>query len=171
MKSKNTQEFGEVQQSVSIRLEYSIHTFSGGVETEAKVVKSIDMDVGRYSSGRGLSIGNIVAFQKGANELLQLAKNLLMNGTYVQFSLTKSAYEHVPEYTMHDELGAHKLNLKTLEFMAWTFEDSTLDCDPNEEGAGLYLRPDTKNSDAEETHDGILYWKKDILESLAEMHL
>lgn len=33
MKSKNTQEFGEVQQSVSIRLEYSIHTFSGGVET------------------------------------------------------------------------------------------------------------------------------------------
>lgn len=176
MNEKKTQEYGEVDYTIKIRLEYSTYTNEGAVVSETKVTKDVSLNVGRFSAGDGLSIGKVVAFQKGGNAILQLTKELLMNGTHVKFTLSKSAYEHVPEYTMHDELGTHKLTAQRLEYLAWTFEDSSIEADrfelkPDEDGAGLYLQPDTENSDVDETQDGILYWKRDILESLEEMNI
>ena len=46
---------------------------------------------------------------------------------------------------------------------SWTFEDNILDRDPDEGGAGLYLRPDTRYTDT--AWDMVLYWKQDILKS------
>ena len=167
---KKTQEFGEVKYRLAFRLEYGETTRNDATLTKSQVVKEVELDVGHYDSGCGLSIGAIVAFQQGSNELLQLVKNLLANGTDRKLTLTKSAYEDVPEYTTVDELGEHKLTIKQLECLVWTFADSTFDFDPDEEGAGLYLRPDPK-SDTPDHWDGILYWGKDIFESLKEMHL
>ena len=56
--------------------------------------------------------------------------------------------------------------MKQLLFESWTFEDNILDRDPDEGGAGLYLRPDTRYTDT--AWDMVLYWKQDILKSLAE---
>ena len=94
---------------------------------------------------------------------------MLENGTFVKVSLTKGAYEHVPEYTVTNELGTHTCSLKQLLFECWAFEGNALDGDPDEEGAGLYLSPDTRYTDA--SWDMVLYWEQDILKSLSEAHL
>ena len=93
----------------------------------------------------------------------------LADGTYVKVSVTKAAYENVPPFEVIDQFGPHMCTLNQFQFECWNFADNTFDCDPEEEGAGLYLQPDTRYTDA--TWDMILYWNKDILKSLTEAHL
>ncbi len=169
MKEKNTMAHGEVQESLSFRIDYNICEVNQSLRTEKNVTKTVSFEWGSFSCGSGMSIKEMLDFQKHANELLQEVKSLLGNGVFVKVELIKSAYENVPEYTINDELGPHTSTLKTLEFERWFFEDSTLDCDPEEDGAGLYLRPDTRYTN--ESWDMELPWKQDILKSLAEAHL
>ena len=169
MQIKNTQMYGEVQEDITLSIEYSIFERKDSLRAESKIAKTVTLEKECLNGSDGLSIKNILDFQEKANAILQEVNGLLTDGTFVKVSLTKGAYEHVPEYTVTDELGTHTCSLKQLLFECWTFEDNALDGDPDEEGAGLYLRPDTRYTDA--TWDMILYWNQDILKSLAEGHL
>mgnify|MGYP006990188154 CR=1 FL=1 len=44
-------------------------------------------------------------FPKNSPARVQEVKGLLENGTFVKVSVSKGAYEHVPEYTVTNELG------------------------------------------------------------------
>ena len=169
MKEKNTLECGEVQESISFRVEYNIFDRKQSLRTEGKITKTVSFEWGGFSHGGGVSIRDLLDFQEQANAHLQTVKDLLLHGTFVKVELTKSAFENVPEYQIIDELGSHTSTLKTLEFECWVFEGNAPDYDPEEEGAGLYLRPDTRYTD--ECWDMELPWKQDILKSLAEAHL
>ena len=169
MKKDNKMDHGEVQESIDLSVEYEIHKADSALRTEGTIRKTVSLDWRRFSSGTGMSIEAVVDFQEKANALLQEVKELLSDGTFVKVCLTKSAYENVPEYETYDELGTHKNTLYPLQFECWTFEDNCLDCDPEEEGAGLYLRPDEQYTEAH--WDMILYWGQDILKSLKEAHL
>lgn len=169
MKKENTMKYGEVGESITLMVEYETLERQESLRAEGKIAKTVSLEWGRFLYGNGMSIKKITDFQKHANALLQEIKDLLMSGTFVKVGLTKSAYEHVPEYTIADELGPHTCTLKQLEFESWVFEGNALDFDPEEEGAGLYLRPDTRYTT--ESWDMILFWKRDILESFAGAHL
>jgi len=169
MQRKNKMEFGEVHGRIQLSLEYDIYERRQSMQTKEEVRKTVSFDWGPFSGGNGMSISALVDFQEKANELLELVKSLLEKGTYVRFTLTKEAYERVPEYEFTDQLGVHTSSIYQVGFECWTFEGSYLAEDPKEEGAGLYLQPDTKYTDA--TWDMVLYWNQDILKSLAEAHL
>lgn len=169
MKNKNQMEFGEVQESIWLMVEYDIHERRQSLRTDGKVTKTVSLDWGRFSSGNGMSIGTVVDFQKEANALLQSVKELLADGTYVKVTLTKSAHENVPEYEVFNQFGSHMSSLVQLGFESWTFEGNSLEEDPDDEGAGLYLRADIRYTN--ECWDMVLPWKQDILKSLAEAHL
>lgn len=169
MRNKNTQAFGEVQEDITLCVEYSIFDRKDSLRMEGNIMKTVSLQKEFFSSGDGLNIGRVLDFQEKANALLQEVKGLLENGTFVKVSLTKGAYEHVPEYAVTNELGTHTCSLKQLLFECWAFEGNALDGDPDEEGAGLYLSPDTRYTDA--SWDMVLYWEQDILKSLSEAHL
>lgn len=169
MRIRNTQKYGEVQEDITLHVEYSTFERKNSLRAESKITKTVMLEKECLNGSDGLSIKNILDFQEKANAILQEVKGLLTDGTFVRVSLTKGAYEHVPEYTVTDELGTHTCSLKQLLFERWSFEDNTLDGDPDEEGAGLCLRPDTRYTDA--SWDMVLYWNEDILKSLAEGHL
>lgn len=168
MEGKKTQCYGDVKYGIDITLEYSVHARSNGTLTEAKVKKSASLDCGFFPSD-SFSLSAIVQFQTAANQMLELTKNLLANGTYVEFTLTKSAYELVPEHEEACSAGSYKSTLNQLSFDCWTFKDNCLDSDPNEEGACLYLSPDEKYTKSE--WDICVPWTQDILKSLAEAGL
>lgn len=115
MEGKKTQCYGDVKYGIDITLEYSVLARHKGTLTEAKVKKSASLDCGFFPSD-SFSFSKVVQFQTAANLLLELAKNLLANSTYVEFTLSKSAYEYVPE---HDEVcsaGGYKSTLNQLSF-------------------------------------------------------
>ncbi len=169
MKEKNQMSHGEVQEHIGMTVEYTVNKYNGSLKIEGSVMESVSFECGRFSDDHGLSIGAILDFQEKANDLLQRVKALLADGTYVKVCVTKSAYENVPEHQVTDQLGTHMCSLKQLQFDCWNFADNCLDSDPDEEGAGLYLKPDERYTRA--SWDMILYWNKDILKSLAEAHL
>lgn len=169
MEGKRVLEHGGVQEEISLLVEYDINKYDKSLRTVAKMAKEVSLNWKSFSCGKGMSIGEILDFQEKANALLQEIKSLLADGTYVKVSLTKTAYENVPPFQVYDNFGPHECTLNQLQFERWHFADSALSEDPEEEGAGLYLQPDTEHTDA--TWDMILYWKQDILKSLAEAHL
>lgn len=168
MEGKKTQCYGDVKYGIDITLEYSVLARHKGTLTEAKVKKSASLDCGFFPND-SFSFSKVVQFQTAANQMLELAKNLLANGTYVEFNLSKSAYEYVPE---HDEVcstGGYKSTLNQLSFDCWSFKGNCLDSDPCDEGACLYLSPDTQYTRT--GWDICLPWAQDILKSLAEAGL
>ena len=169
MEKKRMMEHGAVQEEISLRIEYDIHKCEDSLRTEGKITKEVSLGWNNILCGRGMSIGDILDFQEKANALLQKVKALLADGTYVKVSVTKAAYENVPPFEVIDQFGPHMCTLNQFQFECWNFADNTFDCDPEEEGAGLYLQPDTRYTDA--TWDMILYWNKDILKSLTEANL
>lgn len=169
MKVHNQMEYGEVEESVSLTVEYDVYERERSLITEGKMKKEVSFDWKSFSCGNGMSIGAILDFQEKATGLLQLVKSLLAEGTYVKVSVSKAAYEHVPEYEEATPFGPHKTTLRQLQYDSWGFEGNCLEGDPDEEGAGLYMCPDTQYTDA--TWDMILFWNQDILKSLAEAHL
>lgn len=112
-------------------------------------------------------IKEMADFRNGANAMLQKIKNLLANGREVEVTLSASSHESVPEHTREDMPG-HSAKSEMIRFDSWFFKGDSLDCDPEEEGAGLYLQP-SKNTEG--YWDMVLEWNKDILASLAEAHL
>ena len=168
MEGKKIQSHGDVKYGIDITMEYSVRKRDKGTLTEAKVRKTACLDCG-FLSDNGFSVGEVVKFQTAANRLLALTKIFLAGGTYVEFTLTKSAYENVPEYEKPGPAGSYMSTLNQLSFDCWSFKGNCLDGDPDEEGSGLYLAPDPKYT--RESWDICLPWKQDILKSLAEAHL
>ena len=159
-----TKVYGDVQDCIHFDVRYTNTKRDGAMLTEEKVRRNVSFISAFYGNG-GFSFRELQSFRKAANELLQLVKSLLANGTYVEVDLSVSAYEQVPAQA--DE--PMSTTLQQLKFDCWKFAGSALEGDPDNEESGLYLQPDTRYTPAH--RDIFIPWQTDILDALSEAGL